>query len=231
MIDFLKNNSSHISLPVYRNALLFYEWNKQTFSAKQNARKAIVEEYKNLLRTTKIVDTSSIETLIVLYEKDIDFLFQISNKESSDFFKVYNRFRCFSSKLLVYEEVYNYMRALLFRDDSLDSLEKERILIYLDSVFSEYSKKQVSKTKSLFVISKKDLDCFLITPNMLEKTLKKLKRIYEYKVEANDENILIEFNRGRRHLPLLKLIKVESGVKERSIYLRNIGTFGSTLPA
>jgi len=234
MIDFLKNNISNISPPVYRNSLLFYEWNSQTFSVKQKARKAIVGDYKELLLTTKLVDTTFIETFIVLYERDIDFydyLFQMSNKETSDFFEIYNMFRCFSCRLLTYEEVYNFMSALLLADSSLDSLDKERISIYLDGIFSEHRKKQILKTKrSIFVVSKKDMDCFLISQKMLEKTLKKLKGIYKYKVNSTDENILIEFNRGRRHLPLLKLIAIESAIKEKCIYLRNIGVFESSQP-
>lgn len=237
MIDFLKRNRDNISPEVYRRLLFFYEWNNLSFYEKQVARKAVVEDYRELLGTTKVLDTSTVERAIELHERDIDlynYLSNATNMKESAFFELYNAFRCFAIRFLIYEEVNVYMKDLLNRDANnlLRSDGRERIIEYLDSTFLEYGKRQFFRAKkSGFEILKKDMVCFSISLDAVEKSLKELDGIYKYEIVERDASIVINFYRSRRRLPLLHLIKVERGEKNPFVHLINIGSFINTYPA
>lgn len=233
MINFLSKNKDRITPSVYKRSLLFYDWNERTFFEKQKVRRKAIEDYKNLLVSTKLVDNDFIKHLILLCEQDFDFcaLLNKSQEESfSEFSITYNLFRCFGVRMLAYLEVYEFMRVLLINDNSLSLVNKNRAFENLEQLHS-IAKREHSSTKkgAIFVISKHDLEVFSIKNEAIENSLAQIGEFYNYLISYTTENIVIEFSRGKRQLPLLHLIQVESEKNHKPIYFRNIGEFISLL--
>ncbi len=223
-----KDNKDVLPNSVMKKSLAFFKWSNLSFEEKQEVRRQSVIKMTLFLKTAKILNTRNHEKLLKIYKLNIelcDFLDKIEIVPNSIFElrEFFNMFRCFPAKLLSYQEVYDFALRKL-RDDSILVSQKKELEFRINQLFKMvYRKMNNSSKSSIFNIQLSTLDFFEIDVSNIQNGL--IETGYDYTIDNNEKAVSIIFSRGRRQLPLLKLIKIKNKSNELSNNIFNLGVF------